>query len=110
MATRKPAEMPKGTGTFKRVISHDDKPDFWKPSKIGEQLYGKLIANVPGTRGGVLHIQTFDGEVKQFGIPTQLRRLPWDDFIGKDVKVSYMKSVPTTKGNPAKLFDVDVAE
>jgi len=103
------AEIP-STGKTRRIISHDDKPDFWKPVKPGEVLYGKLIAERIGGKGPVISIKDFSGNAKDFGVPTQLRKVDWSEFVGKDVKITYVKSVASGKGNPAKLFDVDVVE
>ena len=98
------------TGKMRRIISHDDKPDFWKPTRAGEALFGKLVAERIGQKGPVISIKEFSGEVRDFGVPTQLRKVDWSEFIGKDVKITYVKSVSSGKGNPAKLFDVDVTE
>jgi hypothetical protein len=103
------AEAPK-TGSMRRIVSHDDKPDFWKPVKAGEILYGKLIAERIGGKGPVLSIKDFSGNVRAFGVPTQLRNVDWSEFVQKDVKITYVKSVASGKGNPAKLFDVDIVE
>ena len=105
----KPAEVP-ATGKLRRIISHDDKPDFWKPTKPGEILYGKLVAERIGGKGPVISVKEFSGALRDFGVPTQLRKVDWSEFLQKDVKITYVKSVPSGKGNEAKLFDVDVVD
>lgn len=97
------------TGAMKRLVSHDDKPDFWKPTKPGEVLYGKLLGVRIGNKGPVISIKDFSESVHAFGVPTQLQNVDWSDLVGKDVKITFVKTVPSGKGNPAKLFDVDVS-
>ena len=102
-----PAPVP---GGMKRIASHDDKPDFWKPVRPGDVLYGKLLGIRIGGKGPVLSVKDFSDKVRAFGVPTQLRNVDWEEFVGHDVKITYVKSVPSGKGNPAKLFDLDVSE
>ena len=110
MAKQKESAGLPSTGAMKRLVSHDDKPDFWKPTKAGEVLYGKLLGVRIGGKGPVLSIKDFADKVRAFGVPTQLRSVDWEDLVQKDVKITYVKSVSSGKGNPAKLFDVDVSE
>lgn len=100
------APLPK-TGVMRKIVDHLDKPDFWKPTKFGEVMFGKLLAITEGQKGPVLQLQLFNDEVHQFGVPTQLRKVAWSDLVGHNVKLTYAASVPTNKGNPAKLFDVE---
>ena len=110
MAKPKEAAPSPQTGKMRRVVSHDEKPDFWKPTRPGEALFGKLVAERIGGKGPVISVKEFQGDTRDFGVPTQLRKVDWSEFIGKDVKITYVKSVPSGKGNDAKLFDLDVAE
>ena len=110
MAKPKESAPVPSSGSLKRLVSHDDKPDFWKPTKPGDVLYGKLLGVRIGGKGPVVSIKDFSDKVRAFGVPTQLRNVDWEDLVGKDVKLTYVKSVASGKGNPAKLFDLDAAE
>ena len=97
------------TGTYQVIVSPDDRPNFWKPVAFGEVLVGKLLAITQTSKSPVLQIQLFSGEIVQVGVTTQLQRVDWADYLKKDLRITYKKTVPSRYGNPTKLFLVEVA-
>ena len=108
--TSKGAAAAPSTGTFRKVLAHDEKPNFWKPTRFGEKLIGKLIAVTKGSNGKVLQILLFSGVMQQVGVSTQLAKVPWESFVEKDIAITYQASVKTKFPQDAKLFDVEVAD
>lgn len=106
----KGAAMPQGTGTFKRIISHDDKPNFWKPSRFGETLFGKLLAVTETEKSPVLQVEDENGVTIQVGVSTQLRKVAWANYVGKMIRLVYAATAKSRFGTPTKLFDVEVAD
>ena len=106
----KKSDAPLPTGTRKRVLSHDEKANFWKPVKAGEQIAGKLLAVTETDKSPVLQMMLFSGEVKQVGVSTQLKRVPWAEYIGKDIFITFAATAKSKYGTPTKLFDVDIVE
>lgn len=106
----KKSDSPAPKGTFKRIISHDDKPNFWKPTKYGEKIMGKLLAVTETDKSPVLQVELFNGLIQQVGVSTQLKKVPWANFVGKEICITYSDSAKSKYGQPVKLYDVDVAE
>ena len=106
---KNPAPAPT-SGVRKRVLSHDEKANFWKPTKFGEQIFGKLLALTETDKSPVLQIETFQGGVQQVGVSTQLKRVPWANYVGKDVSITFAATAKSKYGQPVKLYDVDVVE
>lgn len=102
--------MPQGTGVFKRIISHDDKPNFWKPTRFGEMLMGKLLAVTETEKSPVLQMENLDGTTIQIGVSTQLRKVAWANYVGKMIRLTYAATAKSRFGTPTKLFDVEVSE
>ena len=95
--------------TRRKVLGHDDKSNFWKPSHIGDKIMGKLIAVTSGKNGPVAQIRDFSGAVRQVGLNDQLQKAPWDDMKGMEVEIIFQREVATKYGNKARLFDVYVS-
>ena len=104
------AAMPQGTGVFKRIISHDDKPNFWKPTRFGDSVSGKLLAVTETDKSPVLQVEGADGVTIQVGVSTQLRKVAWANYVGKQLRLTYKSTAKSRYGTPTKLFDVEVAE
>jgi hypothetical protein len=98
---------PLPSGSFKRILSHDEKANFWKPEKIGDKLVGNLLGVTKGKNGKVLQVELFSGEIKQMGVSTQLIRVPWEMYVGHEIMITFRKTVPTQYGKEARLYDVD---
>ena len=106
----KGAAMPQGKGTFKRIISHDDKPNFWKPSRVGEVLFGRLLAVTQTQMSPVLQIEDQSGLTIQVGVSTQLRKVAWANYVGKMIRLTYAATARSNYASPTKLFDVEVED
>ena len=94
----------------RRVLSHDDKPNFWKPEKIGDFVEGKLSGVYEGRNGKILQIEPELGEAVQVGVSTQLARVYWEELIGETVRITFTGTAPSRFKTPTRLFDVDVFE
>ena len=84
--------------------------EFLEADQAREQIAGKLLAVTETDKSPVLQLLLFSGEVKQVGVSTQLKRVPWAEFIGKDVFITFAATAKSKYGTPTKLFDVDVVE
>ena len=107
---KKTSEAPEPQGSFKRLISHDDKPNFWKPIRSGEKIMGKLVAITTTQNGKALQISLFHGGIQSVGVNCQLARVPWEEIVGKEISIEYVRSVKTKYPTEARLFNVEVAE
>jgi hypothetical protein len=97
-------------GSFRKILAFDEGPNFWKPKKFGETLIGKLLSVTKTKRSPVLQIEKEGGESIQVGVSTQLKRVPWENYIGSTIRLTYQKDAPSSYGTPCKLFDAEVAE
>lgn len=108
-STKGAASLPQ-TGTYRKVLSHDEKANFWKPTRFGEKIMGKLLALTVTKLSPVLQVQVFSGDVQQVGVSTQLKRVPWAEYVGKEIAITYAASAKSQFGKDVKLFDVEVAD
>ena len=87
--------------TRKPVLLHDQKANFWKPSKKGEKVVGKLLAIKTGKFGDSLRIQQ-GAEAVSVPINDFLKDVDFGSLVGHVIEIIYVESV----GRGMRLFDV----
>ena len=92
--------------SWKRILNHE-LGNFWKPTVPGSEIEGKLLSVDLGQNGRFLVLETAEG-VLNVGITTVMEKLPWDNLVGKLVKIIYAESLVSKTGRTYMLFDVDV--
>ena len=109
MANKK-SDTPAPKGSFRQLVDHKAKANWWKPKAIGDALFGTLKKCGTTDNGPFVMVELFSGEKILFGLPTQLKDDDYSPYIGKGIKFVLKVFKETKKGNPAKLFDVFVED
>ena len=86
-----------------------------KFTNVGDSVRGRFVRfqeAVPGKFGPENTLTLEDGDELQVRCPASLAKTLKNNLSvlqpGVMVMVTFVKSVPTNKGNPAKIFDVEV--
>ena len=86
-----------------------------KFNAIGDTAQGTFVSfteGMPGKFGPENVLLLLDGDEQQIRCPASLTKTIKANIAefkpGVLVKITFTKSVPTTKGNPAKIFDVEL--
>lgn len=85
----------------KAVLLHGGKANFWKPTKKGEKIQGKLIAIKPSKFGMVLRIVAGAGAIS-IPINDYLKDADFGPLVGKNLEFEYIETV----GRGLRIFDV----
>lgn len=92
---------------FTGIISikrSDEKPEFWKPTKLGEKIEGRLVAIIEGKFGKVLRVSTKKGMVSI----TQnffLADVDFSQYADLVLRFTFKGEVGERKG---RVYDVDL--
>ena len=92
---------------LKRVLDHAAVFNFWKPTQLGEKIYGKLVEIPMNQNGRILQIETAE-EIKHVAVSTVLEHLDWESYIGKTVQLTFTGNVLSKAFRNYMTFDVDV--
>jgi hypothetical protein len=90
-----------GKVTKKALLTHGQKPNFWKPKAEGEKIAGKLLGIKTGKYGLSLRIQTLEGSTA-IAINDYLKDLDFGPLIGKVLEFVYIETV----GKGLRIYDV----
>ena len=85
------------------IKKSDEMPEYWKPTKAGEKIEGKLIAISEGGFGKVLKIQTRKGTVG-INVGTFLEDIDFTEFQNMGLRFTYKGKVGS---RGCRVFDVD---
>ena len=98
--------MPKDEKDFTGITSikrSDEKPEFWKPKKVGEVVEGKLTAIIEGKFGKVLRIATGKKTVS-ITVNFHLADIDFTQYADKMLRFTFKEEV----GRGGRLYDVDL--
>lgn len=93
MATKKNVEIPE---EGELLVDPKAKPNFWKPTVVGETKTGKLIAVSPSGFGRSLTLETAEGII-QVPISVVLQKVQWEKHIGVNLFIQYTGTVKRYK-------------
>lgn len=89
-----------------RIKGSEEKPKFWKPTKKGEVLEGRLISIADGGFGKVLKISTKKGAVG-VNVSTFLEDIDFQDYAEETLRFTFKGLVGK---RDCKTFDVEHIE
>ena len=70
----------------------DEKPEFWKPKKVGEVVEGKLVAITEGKFGKVLRIAT-KGQTVSIAVNFHLADIDFTQYADQVLRFTFKKKV-----------------
>jgi len=85
------------------IKKSDEMPEYWKPTKPGEKIEGKLVAISAGNFGKVLKISTRKGTVG-INVGTFLEDIDFTEFQNMDLRFTFKGKVGK---RGCRVFDVD---
>ena len=83
----------------------DEKPEFWKPKKVGEIVEGRLVAIIEGKFGKVLRIATKKGTVS-ITVNFFLADVDFSQYADQVLKFTFKGEV----GRGGRVYDVDLVQ
>lgn len=100
-----------------KLESSEFSKQFVKFRELGDKVSGRFVLLDPAraTPFGpktVLELQSEEFGQQEITCPTSLARILIDNraklLPGVVLTIEFVRTIPTTKGNPAKIFDVDI--
>ena len=85
----------------KAILLHGQEAKFWKPTKKGEKLVGKLRGMKDGKYGPSLRIETRDGLIS-VPINDYLKDADFGPLVGKYIELEFVETV----GRGLRIYDV----
>ena len=86
-----------------KIKGSEEKPEYWKPTKVGEKVEGKLIAISDGNFGQVLKISTKKGTVG-INVGEFLKDIDFTQYAEMVLRFTF-KGTVGKRG--CRVFDVD---
>ena len=104
--TKERVEAPEKEFKKEEVLSikkSDEMPDYWKPTKVGEKVEGKLVAIEEGNFGKVLKLRSRKGVIG-INVGTFLADIDFVEYQDMTLRFTYLGKVGKMG---CRVFDVD---
>lgn len=85
------------------IKKSDEMPSYWKPTKVGEKIEGKLVAIEEGNFGKVLKLRSRK-EVVGINVGTFLADIDFTEYQEQNLRFTYRGKVGK---RGCRVFDVD---
>jgi len=85
------------------IKKSDEMPEYWKPTKVGEKVEGKLVAIEEGNFGKVLKLRQRKGVIG-INVGTFLADIDFVEFQEQTLRFTYLGKVGK---RGCRVFDVD---